>query len=189
LFFKLSHNRGVWSADTSYSAYDIASYQDINYVVLDSIGISPELPDTLPDLWRPVNDRGSWVSGSAYKAYDVVSYASNLFVILFDIPGGKGLELVRVVPNPFDIRSRMFQFGNVSQYDRITFYNLPPVCKLKIFTERGDLIWEKDHTRGTGDELWDSLTSSGQIVASGIYILYVEAPGQGSIFRKFVIIR
>ena len=99
------------------------------------------------------------------------------------------MELVRIVPNPYDIRSRLFQFGENSQYDRIAFYGLPPVCKLKIFTERGDLIWEKDHTRGTGDELWDSKTSSGQIIASGIYILYVETPEGKSVFRKFVVIR
>jgi len=99
------------------------------------------------------------------------------------------LDSVRVVPNPYDIRARLFQYGDQSQYDRIAFYGLPPVCKMKIFTERGDLIWEKDHTRGTGDELWDSTTSSGQIIASGIYILYVEAPGGGSVYRKFVVIR
>ena len=89
-------------------------------------------------------------------------------------PAGVGLNEVRVVPNPYDIRARSLQFGDVSQYDRLAFYELPPVCKLKIFTERGDLIWEKEHIDGSGDELWDSLTSSGQIVVSGIYILYVE---------------
>lgn len=99
------------------------------------------------------------------------------------------LDSVRVVPNPYDIRARLYQYGDKSQYDRIAFYGLPPVCKLKIFTERGDLIWEKDHTRGTGDELWDSTTSSGQIIASGIYILYVEAPDGRKVFRKFVVIR
>lgn len=81
---------------------------------------------------------------------------------------------IRVVPNPYDSRARKFQFGEESQYDRIVFYGLPPICKLKIFTERGDLIWEKDHTNSTGDEIWDSKTSSGQIVVSGIYLLYVE---------------
>ncbi|MFH1196073.1 MAG: hypothetical protein V1720_10185 [bacterium] len=99
------------------------------------------------------------------------------------------LDSVRVVPNPYDIRSRMFQFGDNSQYDRIAFYGLPPECKMKIYTERGDLIWEKDHTRGTGDELWDSTTSSGQIISSGIYILYVEAPDGRNVIRKFVVIR
>ncbi|RJP63365.1 MAG: hypothetical protein C4539_16315 [Ignavibacteriales bacterium] len=99
------------------------------------------------------------------------------------------LDSIRVVPNPYDIRARLFQFGDQSQYDRLAFYGLPPVCQLKIFTERGDLIWEKNHTRGTGDELWDSKTSSGQIVTSGIYILYVETPDGRSVYRKFVIIR
>jgi hypothetical protein len=99
------------------------------------------------------------------------------------------LDSVRVVPNPYDIRARLFQFGSKFQYDRIAFYGLPPVCKLKIFTEIGELIWEKEHTKGTGDELWDSTTSSGQIIASGIYILYVEAPDGRSVFRKFVVIR
>jgi hypothetical protein len=99
------------------------------------------------------------------------------------------LELVRVVPNPYDKRSRLFQFGEDSQYDRLAFYGLPAECKLMIFTERGDMIWEKDHTTGTGDELWDSKTSSGQIIASGIYLLYVQTPKGQSVIRKFVIIR
>jgi hypothetical protein len=99
------------------------------------------------------------------------------------------LDSVRVVPNPYDIRGRFLQFGDATQYDRIAFYGLPPICKLKIFTERGDLIWEKDHVIGTGDELWDSKTTYGQIIASGIYILYVEAPDGRSVFRKFVVIR
>jgi hypothetical protein len=111
-------------------------------------------------------------------------------------PAGTSLQQVRVVPNPFDIRSRMFQFGDKSQYDRIMFYGLPPMCKVKIYTERGDLIWEKDHTNGAGDEFWDSMTSSRQIVVSGVYILYVEATKNAgdikagdSVYRKFVIIR
>ena len=90
-------------------------------------------------------------------------------------PAGSFLCEVRVVPNPYDIRARALQFGDDFQYDRIAFYGLPPLCDVKIFTERGDMIWEKYHDDGSGDELWDSLTSSGQIIVSGIYILYVEA--------------
>lgn len=99
------------------------------------------------------------------------------------------LDSIRVVPNPYDIRARAYQFGDKFQYDRIAFYGLPPVCKVKIFTERGDQIWEKEHTSGAGDELWDSLTSSGQIVVSGIYIAYFETPDGRATYRKFVIIR
>jgi len=89
-------------------------------------------------------------------------------------PSGNFIEHVRVVPNPYDIRARMFQFGEDFQYDRIAFYELPPICKVKIYTERGDLIWEKFHNDGSGDELWDSMTSSRQLIVSGVYILYVE---------------
>jgi hypothetical protein len=118
-------------------------------------------------------------------------------------PAGTSLREVRVVPNPYDIRARMFQFGDKSQYDRLAFYGIPGICKLRIFTERGDLIWEKYHDNGSGDELWDSRTSSGQIVVSGIYILLVEVmenitneesgelvfrKGE-TVYRKFVIIR
>jgi len=118
-------------------------------------------------------------------------------------PAGKKLEEVVVVPNPYDIRARAVQFGDDSQYDRLVFYGLPPFCKLQIYTERGDLIWEKIHDNGAGDEFWDSFTSSGQIVVSGLYILYVEVtedypdPESGemlftkgeSTFRKFIVIR
>jgi len=104
-------------------------------------------------------------------------------------PAGKKLDEVRVVPNPYDIRARALQFGDEYQYDRIAFYGLPPVCDVKVFTERGDLIWEKYHDDGSGDELWDSLTSSRQIIVSGIYILYVETPEGESVYRKFVVIR
>ncbi|HLP15271.1 MAG TPA: hypothetical protein VK470_03370 [Bacteroidota bacterium] len=89
-------------------------------------------------------------------------------------PAGNFLEEVRVVPNPFDIRSRKLQFGDVSSLDQIVFYGLPPVCRLKIFSENGTLVWQKEHTNGSGDEKWDSKTTYGQVVVSGIYILHVE---------------
>ena len=124
-------------------------------------------------------------------------------------PAGAALEQVRVVPNPYDIRSRIFQFsdpGTSVDHERIAFFGLPPACRLRIYTERGDLIWEKEHTRPTGDELWNSTTSSGQIIASGVYILYVEVTQDtydtwvqkdqrvlykkgDHVIRKFVVIR
>lgn len=92
---------------------------------------------------------------------------------------GNLLGEVRVVPNPFDIRARKWQFadpytGTTGGIDDLRFWGIPPKCKLRIFTESGTLIWEKNHTDGTGDAKWDSKTSSGQIIVSGIYILHVE---------------
>lgn len=38
----------------------------------------------------------------------------------------------------------------------------------------GELITTVEHTNGTGDDYWDSTTSSRQIVVSGIYIAVFE---------------
>ena len=112
------------------------------------------------------------------------------------------LSEIRVVPNPFNIRASSLQFGSTTP-DRIAFYGLPPECIIKIYTERGDLIETIEHLDGSGDELWDSVTSSRQIVVSGLYIAYFEVtkdfndPQTGkrlfnkgdNTFRKFIIIR
>ncbi|RPI03844.1 MAG: hypothetical protein EHM64_11670 [Ignavibacteriae bacterium] len=187
----VAFDKGAWVSGGSYAdtTHDIVTFNGSSYVCIDTISHDAISPDLDKQHWQSVAARGNWATGSHYNAHDVVSYSGSSFITMYAIAKGQGLELVRVVPNPYDIRARFYQFGDQSQYDRLAFYGLPPICKLKIYTERGDLIWQKDHIRGTGDELWDSKTSSGQIVASGIYILHVETTDRGSVFRKFVIIR
>ncbi|MDZ7332850.1 MAG: fibronectin, partial [candidate division KSB1 bacterium] len=79
----------------------------------------------------------------------------------------------------------------------------PPFCTIKIFTERGDLIYTIEHTDGSGDAEWNSITSSRQVVVSGVYIAHFEVTEDyydsqtgellfkkgDSAIRKFVIIR
>jgi hypothetical protein len=103
-------------------------------------------------------------------------------------PAAQSLTEIRVVPNPFNLRALDLQFGQTNQ-GRIAFFGLPPECTIKIYTERGDLVQTIVHDNGTGDELWDSLTSSGQIIVSGLYIVYFETPDGRSTFRKFIVIR
>lgn len=114
---------------------------------------------------------------------------------------GSSLEDIRVVPNPFNIRSRELQYPG--EPDKITFLDIPAQCTINIYTERGDLIQTIEHTDGSGDESWKSITSSRQVVVSGVYIAYFEVtedfhdPESGKLLykkgdntlRKFVIIR
>jgi hypothetical protein len=104
-------------------------------------------------------------------------------------PAGKSLSDIRVVPNPYHIRARNIQYGDISGADQISFVGLPPVCTIKIYTERGDLVDTLDHTNTSGDEVWYSLTSSDQIIVSGLYIAVIESPKGEKAFVKFVIIR
>jgi len=116
-------------------------------------------------------------------------------------PAKSNLDGIRIVPNPYDVRMSRYNFEG-SAADRIAIYGLPPKCKLKIYTERGDLITEFDHTDGTGDQIWNSLTSSQQVIVSGVYIIYIEVTSDvlddsgnillkkgESTFKKFIVIR
>ncbi|MBN2009787.1 hypothetical protein JW960_10635 [candidate division KSB1 bacterium] len=117
-------------------------------------------------------------------------------------PAASKLDEIRVVPNPYNINARYIQFREDAP-DRLAFFGLPPMCTIKIFTERGDLIETIEHTNGSGDETWESVTSSKQIVVSGLYIAYFEVsedyrdPATNELlfkkgdhaFRKFVIVR
>lgn len=103
-------------------------------------------------------------------------------------PAGEKLSDIRVVPNPFYIGAAK-QLRFPEQPDKIVFYNIPGVCTIKIFTERGDLIKTILHDDGSGDESWDSVTDSRQVIVSGIYIAYFETPKGESIFKKFIVIR
>jgi hypothetical protein len=186
-------SKGEWSKDSTYysktdTSADAVTYSGVTYVCTVKKLKTKNFTDSLIS-WKPIKYIGEWVSGQAYEAYNSVSVNGVDYYTAYSISGGQGLDLVRVVPNPYDKRSRLFQYGEDSQLDRITFYGLPAECKLMIFTERGDLIWEKDHNTGTGDEIWDSKTTYGQIVASGIYILLLKTPKGDSVIRKFVIIR
>ncbi len=102
-------------------------------------------------------------------------------------PAGS-LDRIRVVPNPFNIASKSLQFSKSGE-DRLYFYDIPGVCTIRIYTERGDLIKTIEHTDNSGDESWDSVTEYRQVVVSGIYIAHFEQPDGQSTFRKFIVIR
>ncbi|HUI28791.1 MAG TPA: hypothetical protein VLX91_01150 [Candidatus Acidoferrales bacterium] len=199
------NSQGTWTTGMKYGRNDSldvsdwVKYNNVDYVFVhvNSSGVGDSLtsadstnPAAADTIWRKVNVTGkTWVSGAGYKAYDAVLENGLNYFTPFQISAGLGLDLVRVVPNPYDSRARSYQYGSQPEVqDKISFFGLPAVCKLKIFTERGDLIYTIDH-KGTGDEKWYCRTSAGQIVASGIYILAVEEPNGPKIFRKFVIIR
>ena len=103
-------------------------------------------------------------------------------------PAGGELSEIRIVPNPYHINAVKLQFG-IDAPDRLAFYGLPPECTIRIYTERGDLIDTIEHIDGSGDELWNSITSSRQVIVSGIYIAVFETPNGESAIRKFIVVR
>lgn len=101
-------------------------------------------------------------------------------------PPGTALSDIRVVPNPYNISASNKVAFDVQ--DRLYFLNIPGDCTIKIYTELGELIYTINHNNGSGDASWDSRTSSGQIVVSGLYIAVIESAA-GRAIKKFVVIR
>ena len=106
-------------------------------------------------------------------------------------PAGKSLSDIRIVPNPFIVNSPgQLAFPGTLDYDKIAFYNIPGNCTISIYTELGELIKTIEHTDGSGDEFWRSVTSSNQIVVSGIYIAVITDNSTGDKhIAKFAVIR
>lgn len=93
-------------------------------------------------------------------------------------PDSKSMEAIRVVPNPYIISANQerLRYPGVGtrEPDKLAFFNLPGQCRIRIFTESGELIYDINHNDGSGDEYWYAVTSSNQVVVSGIYLAHIE---------------
>ncbi len=188
--------RGVGKADTTYSEIfacgkgtsnpeivhqfdDITAIRGLSYYYYISAFDDGSNNNT------DANPHGSLYSSRFYTRTTEPAYLRR--------PGGDllgfSLKDIRVVPNPFYFSSDRDNLRFLGEPDKIMFYNIPGKCTIKIYTERGDLIQTLEHTDGSGDAAWLSVTSSRQVVVSGIYIAHIETPDGQSINKKFIIIR
>lgn len=198
---KWSDNAESWPNFSGYRIYRAMFHPDTFYKKIYECGGASGLP-VVHEFWDTTAVRGfdyyyyitSFDDGTTNDIQPGVPLESSRFYTMTNEPAhlvrapGEKMADIRVVPNPYNIRAREIQYG-VSGADRIMFLNLPPVCTIKIFTERGDLIKTIEHTDTSGDEAWNSVTSSRQVVVSGVYIAVFETPDGKKAIRKFVIIR
>jgi hypothetical protein len=109
------------------------------------------------------------------------------------------LDYIRVVPNPYYAYSK-YESSRIDNRVRIT--NLPTVCTIKIFTMNGTLVrtFKRDVT-GQEDEVittndirqskrlsyldWDLKNQFGIPVASGLYIVHIDAGDLGEKILKW----
>jgi hypothetical protein len=103
---------------------------------------------------------------------------------------GTAMGEVRIVPNPYSVSAPLKSLRFEGEGDKIAFFNIPGQCRIRIFTELGELIKEIEHTDGSGDAYWNSVTSSNQVIVSGIYIVVFENMQTGErIIKKLSVIR
>lgn len=173
---------------TGFRVYRALGYYDKEYEMIAEVGAGTNSYDDL-----------TLVRGFNYFYYMTCVGAGGLessryYTQTFDPanlrrPAGKSFSEIRIVPNPFIIDPPQ-ELGIQGDPDRIAFYNIPGNCTISIYTELGEQIHTIEHTDGSGDAYWLSVTSSRQIVVSGIYIAVITDNSTGEKhIAKFAVIR
>ncbi len=142
---------------------------------------------------------GSVVGGATYNNSN--PYYKFSSEALANSPNNKetatdALQYINIVPNPYYAYSS-YETNQVDNRVRIT--NLPPNCNIKILTLNGSIVKEYKRAAGSDNSLgatsdvtntstsldWDLKNVKGIPVASGLYLIHVEAPGLGEKVLKF----
>ncbi len=176
--------------------YEVYRSGDANgpWTRLDSIGIN----DTrFFDNGRyTVIDSTTKVSESFY--YSVVTVhqngernsKSNSKPVKTYLGAEKSLSKVVVVPNPFIIRSGFMGVSALADANsKITFFQLPTVCTIRIYSYSGQLIETLEHNEDSNSHDWYQVTRNNQKIAPGLYFFVVSAPDGKTTSGKFVVIR
>jgi hypothetical protein len=180
------------------------------YDVLDDIGYNTGLKYDYTDTGL-LNNIEYYYTLTAYSRPDNVinfpsqetSISANATTIVPGTAPPSTVGQVAAVPNPYrgDIAYNSYNppwehpQGSrpwwMEQDRRIQFINLPPQCRIKIFTLSGDLVNTIDHSDpARGYEDWNLTSHIGQAIASGIYLFAVEDLANGVVqVGKFVIIK
>ena len=77
------------------------------------------------------------------------------------------LNSVKVYPNPFNFRTAP---------GGMTIANLTASATIKIYNVAGELIKTVSYTSANGQTSWNGKNDSSSMVASGVYIMYINAP-------------
>ncbi|MBL7891003.1 MAG: hypothetical protein JNL63_00125, partial [Bacteroidia bacterium] len=92
------------------------------------------------------------------------------------------IDLINVVPNPYYASSG---YETDQADNRIKITNLPEKCTVRMYTLSGTLIrtFKKDDPKTSLD--WDLKNQANIPIASGMYIIHVDAPGVGEKILKW----
>jgi hypothetical protein len=198
------------SSTGSNGPWDLLAEYDINDGYGYDIGLQYEFEDN-----GLVNGIRYWYTLTSYDIPEVVSEqltipsleSPKILATAMAIPaisqGDINENQVFVVPNPYrgDLdytqnpaweystqpgRSEWFEIDR-----RIAFMNLPPKCKISIFTIAGYEVKTIDYVQGNGSPItyWNLLNKNNHTVASGMYYFVVQDPNGSDQIGKFVIVK
>ena len=218
-----SHVRISWEDLSQVIDYDSGIQDWAGYRVYRRVLPLFDLSDPTATIYEIIYESTPLDTATFYDDYDVVlgqSYWYN--VTAFDasgleshpalnrsIPGGAGRETeqgagpflpamsqwgeVVVVPNPYHIYAA--RLGGT--LNTISFFNLPYSCRLRVYSQTGDLVKTILKEPGVSNvQEWNQISDANQYIVSGLYIYVVDQAQDdygrrlgGEYIGKFVVIR
>ncbi|MCB0733073.1 MAG: hypothetical protein H6608_09380 [Flavobacteriales bacterium] len=97
--------------------------------------------------------------------------------------GKQALKNVRVVPNPYFAYS---EYENNPVENKVKFTNLPQTCKISIYTVDGSLVRKIVKDDQSTELVWDLKNDARVPIASGTYIIHVDAGELGETIVKWM---
>ncbi|MBN1897699.1 MAG: T9SS type A sorting domain-containing protein [Spirochaetes bacterium] len=99
----------------------------------------------------------------------------------YDDGAKDNLDNAVLAPNPFEPGS---------DNDTITFFNLPSVVHLKVYSLGGSLIYERNNIRTSGGRCtWNGKKDNNELLKSGVYICSLKDNSNNEKTLKLIIIR
>ena len=118
-------------------------------------------------------------NGNPQFRFNTSNIATRTYV---DTVGSSALETIRVVPNPY----YGFSTYETSQLDNtVKITNLPEICTISIFTTSGTLIRQIRKDNSMTYVEWDLKNTYNVPIASGVYIIHVDAGDLGEKIVKW----
>ena len=126
------------------------------------------------DFNRPATDPDNWYSASATSGFGTPGYLNSQFNPTTDINEGISVTFPEIYSDNYNIH---YQF-NSSGYR----------CHAYVYDMTGRVVTEIANNKMLGTEgilVWNGKSSSGQTLASGIYLIYMEVFDTKGIVKKF----
>ncbi len=117
--------------------------------------------------------------------YSIFNFSTNDIAAstgVSDVATKSLLENVRVVPNPYYAFSK-YERSQLQTIVKLT--NLPQKCKIRIYNLSGSLVRTYDKDSDEPSQNWDLKNSAGTPIASGVYIIHIDAGDLGETVVKF----
>ncbi|MCX5782347.1 MAG: T9SS type A sorting domain-containing protein, partial [Elusimicrobia bacterium] len=135
-------------------------YRDSDIAGLDESKLVICRYDSTNNLWTPLP---STVYPDQNKVVAQTDHLSKF--VLVQLAPAANLGSIKVYPNP--LNSKLYS---------MTIANLTATADIKIYNVAGELVRKLDYSTGNGQVIWDGKNDGGSLVASGVYIIYINSP-------------